>query len=251
MIKYSIVKYLGLCLALIVAPVFAQTSQIPLIQTPESPPVAPAAAEVLVKKNEAVETPESQAPVLPVATVEIKSLLFSDDDIAAMRSARLFYDKNHGGAVGKFSEDDFLKKLEKVAPVKTEPSVAPTSFTYPQFFLSSIAYYSPDDWVVWINGEKLAPNSGVSVSGLRVLEIDGEKVTIEWLPEKMDKIADSGDYSAENPVKVDFTGNKVVFSLKANQTFTSYAMKVVEGKLMPVTINVRDGTRSSEEISAK
>jgi hypothetical protein len=170
----------------------------------------------------------------------LKSLLFSDDEIASIHSARAFYDKHRSGAStdGGIAEDDFLKNLEKIAAVKQ--SSAPTSFTYPQFFLSSIAYYSPSNWVIWIDNEKITQSSGVSASGLRVIGINKGKVTLEWKPERMDKIADVEGQSADNPIDVDFIGKKVVFSLKPNQTFTSYAMRVVEGKVAPVTVNIKE-----------
>jgi hypothetical protein len=75
---------------------------------------------------------------------------------------------------------------------------------------------------------------------LRVIGINKGKVTLEWKPERMDKIADVEVQSADNPVDVDFIGKKVVFSLKPNQTFTSYAMRVVEGKVTPVTVNIKE-----------
>jgi|CXWL01.1.fsa_nt_gi hypothetical protein len=165
----------------------------------------------------------------------MKSLLFSDVDIAAIRSARLFYEQHRNGVVnGGIAEDDFLKNLEKITA--TESGASSKFFTYPQFFLSSIAYYSPSDWVVWINDEKITQNSGISLAGLKVIQIDNEKVVIEWQPERMDKVFEE-ESSKDNPVEVDFMRNKVTFSLKANQTFTSYAMRVVEGKVPPVTIS--------------
>lgn len=182
---------------------------------------------------------DGQEAELTVA-LPLKSLLFSDDEIASIRSARAFYDKHRSGAAtdGGIAEDDFLKNLEKIAAVKQNST--PSSFTYPQFYLSSIAYYSPDNWVIWIDNEKITQGSGVSASGLRVIGINKGKVTLEWKPERMDKVADVDSQSADNPVDVDPIGKKVVFSLKPNQTFTSYAMRVVEGKVAPVTVNIKE-----------
>lgn len=173
---------------------------------------------------------------------EIKSLLFSDTDIKLIRDARLFYEQYRSGKKvdSGIAEEDFLKSLERIAT--SNLSAAPTSFTYPQFFLSSIAYNSPDDWVVWVNDKKITKDSGVTGDGLRVIEIDREKVVFEWKPEKMDKVVDVIEYSQDNPVKVNFMKNNVEFSLKANQTFTSYAMRVVEGKVLPVTVSLNDGS---------
>ncbi|MEK6746119.1 MAG: hypothetical protein AABY33_03715 [Pseudomonadota bacterium] len=168
--------------------------------------------------------------------VEMKSLLLSDNDIVAIRSARNYYEQHLKGN-NVIAEDDFLKNLEKISNIQEEPR----SFTYPQFFLSSIAYRSARDWVVWINDEKITQDSGVSAAGLRIVQIDNEKITVEWKPQRMDKITDAS-YSSDESIKVDFMHKKVIFPLKANQTFTSYSMRVVEGKLPPVTVGMDEGS---------
>jgi len=184
-----------------------------------------------------LEAQPAKAPEVEFTGVAgMKSILFNDTDIDAVHNARKFYDQHLNGSIsGGIAEDDFLKNLEKINAIKSEKS--PKTFTYPQFFLSSLAYHSPKDWVVWINNEKFTQDSGVSLAGLRILNINNEKVTIEWQPENMDKVIDDGNID-DNLINVDIMRNKVVFKLKANQTFTSYAMKVVEGKVVPVTINL-------------
>lgn len=217
------------CQAALVVVVFVGTMLCPALifaQTEVSTVPAVASSNIETKKS---------TPPFDIEA-EINSLLFSDVDIKAIRSARLFYEQHINGVVnGGIAEDDFLKNLEKITASKSDAESK--FFTYPQFFLSSIAYYSPKDWVVWINDEKITQDSGISMAGLRVIEIDNKKITVEWHPENMDRITDE-EYSSDNPVEVDFIQNKVIFSLKANQTFTSYAMRVVEGKVIPVTIDL-------------
>jgi hypothetical protein len=205
---------------------------IPAVADAQPVPVAAPQPEL-----QPVEPQPSKAPEVEFNGVAgMKSIFFTDTDIAAIHNARKFYEQHLSGtANGGIAEDDFLKNLEKINASKSD--AAPKTFTYPQFFLSSLAYRSPNDWVVWINDEKFVPDSGVSLAGLRILSINNEKVTVEWQPENMDKVIDDGNID-DNLIKVDIMGNKVVFTLKANQTFTSYAMKVVEGKVMPVTINL-------------
>lgn len=167
---------------------------------------------------------------------KIRSLFFSTGDLQTIRNARSYFEQTVKGIdKGNFSEEDFLKKLEKVTVDKL--GSVPQSFTYPQFFLSSIAYYSPRDWVVWVNNEKITQDSTLTPSGLLVSYIDADKVTFEWLPQRLDKIIDINEAGHESSIKVDLARKKVHFTLKANQTFTSYAMQVVEGKVPPVTID--------------
>ena len=194
----------------------------------------PAATTLLDNPN---ATKPEEIPIVPVVEIpQVKSLLFSNEDISSIQKARLSYEQRIAGvSTGKIDEQDFLKNLETMVFSKIEPTV----FTYPQFFLSSIAYYSTRDWVVWINNEKITQNSGISTAGLRVIDIDNEKAIFEWFPENLDKIVDPGEYSQENQVRMDMANKKVMFVLKPHQTFSSYAMRVVEGKLLPVTVSVK------------
>jgi hypothetical protein len=223
MIKYYRVTFLLIFLLEVIPVTVSAQTEIPSVPVVEAVPSSQ-------NSGEDKSTIQSDGQTL------MKSLLFSDEDITAIRSARFFYEQHRNGVVnGGIAEDDFLRNLEKITSLKSD--TGPKTFTYPQFFLSSIAYYSPNDWVVWINNEKITQNSGVSASGLRVTKISGEKVVVEWKPEKMDKIIDNGAVS-DDGVQVDFMRNKVVFPLKANQTFSSYAMRVVEGKILPITVNL-------------
>lgn len=164
----------------------------------------------------------------------IRSLFFSESEITAINNARASYDQRMAG-VNNNEEDDFLKNLEKVKI--SDHDANSLKFTYPQFYLSSIAYYGASNWVVWVNEEKITQDSGISASGLKVIEINKERVVFEWKPQRMDKIVDVGEASSDGVVKTDFARGKLNFELHPNQTFSSYAMRVAEGKLAPVTIN--------------
>jgi hypothetical protein len=183
-------------------------------------------------------TTDSPAPtnVPASSSSEMQSLFFSADDIASINDAQAVYEKNHRGSTA-LDEEDFLKKLSGSDKKTIQDS---TYFTYPQFFLSSIMYHSPTDWAVWINGEKITQKEIENKSHLFVVDVNGQKVTLEWRPERMDKITDvaaSTKNSTQNPVSVDLLNNKVEFTLKGNQTFTSYSMKIVEGRVSPVTVD--------------
>lgn len=198
---------------------------------------APACAQI----EPLVEKETKKNKISSAKAPEIKSLFFSDSDIKLIYDARKFYEQNHhiGKSDGSVVEDDFLRSLEKISASKF--GSAPNLFTYPQFFLSSIIYHSVDDWVVWINDKKITQNSGVTTDGLRIINIDKGKVVFQWKPQKMDRIADIGESSQDSPVRVNQMKGTVEFLLQPNQTFSSYAMRIVEGRVQPVTINLNDG----------
>jgi len=230
--KNIIVFMVVFCVSLLAMPflVVAQTETKNTDVQNKSPENPTENKDIVANTSEKKPAPEADKKPLP-----IQSIFFSQSDIESILQAKTICEKRRNNNLDQgLEEDDFLKRLESIS---SEKKVA-TTFTYPQFFLASILYHSPKDWVVWVNGEKITQNSGVSPSGLKIVEINGQNATFEWVPEQMDKVADV-EYSSKNPIKVDAINNKVTFSLKGNQTFTTYAMRIVEGKVPPVTENIQ------------
>jgi len=143
---------------------------------------------------------------------------------------------------------NFLDKLGKpVEEIKLEP-LKPVLFTYPQFFLQYLSYQSKNEWVVIINGTKFVPNHHDSNSWLRVVSVSKELVVMEWTPKDMAKVTDvwtiASIVAGQGDVSVDSIGGRVTFTLRSNQTFSSYVMRAVEGKVMPTTALIQPGTAS-------
>lgn len=169
----------------------------------------------------------------PEPEEEINSILFSDEQIAAINKARQLYEsKGKPGIIG-INEEDFLEKLTKI-------SGSPSEYTYPQFFLSSIIYRSPSDWIIWVNNTKMTQDDTV-INGidLRVLSVDGKAAFFEWRPRKTDKVNLDAPTPADGSIKTDFISGKVIFELHVNQTFSSYSMSILEGRAQPVTITTK------------
>ncbi|MEZ5690739.1 MAG: hypothetical protein R3D71_03615 [Rickettsiales bacterium] len=172
-------------------------------------------------------------------SVRIESLFFTADEIKAIKNARKFYEKNRETGGGKeLSEDDFLESLEKISSLKGDSGSA--VFTYPQFYLSSIAYYTPNKWVLWLNGRKFTKGVKSEIADIEIVSINKDAVTIDWYPKRMDKVVDVQDFTKDNPVRVDMLNNVVTFTLRPNQTFSSYSMQVIEGRVQPITIDLRE-----------
>jgi hypothetical protein len=76
------------------------------------------------------------------------------------------------------------------------------------------------------------------LSSIRVLKIDKDKVSLEWKPSEIDiaKITTISKIEPDNRVDIDRANGIIVFTLHANQTFSSYTMQVLEGKVKSVTI---------------
>lgn len=233
------------------APVVSAPAPAPI--TPEATPApssvpaaaisgSPATPATVPHRADITNTKEIKAIPLPIGNAVFqKSIFFSDEQLEAIYKARTFYNNHKNGVVEQgVLEDDFLSSLEKAAPKEIiAAEEEEKSFTYPQFYLSSIAYYSANNWVLWINSNKITQDSGQTSDGLKVLSINSNKVVLEWQPKRMDKIADIQDNSGKSAVHIDFLNKKITFELKPNQTFTSYAMQIVEGKLPEKTVTYK------------
>jgi hypothetical protein len=166
---------------------------------------------------------------------KIKSLFFTSAEVTDIKLALNTYKKHFSGATedADFNEEDFLNQL---AGLRRSPKTN-RYFVYPQFFLDSIVYHGKDNWTVWINGQKYTNSTANEASEIRIAEIDKDKAIIEWKPVAMDKVNAVWDRMPNDEVVVDKQRGLVDFVLRPNQTFSSYVMRVVEGRVQTVTVD--------------
>lgn len=188
-------------------------------------------------------TSPAATPAAPVEALKPSSVFITDDELLKINDAIAAYKrmKESQSANAESQAKNFLNQLEDLKGNALEEK-QDEPFTYPQFFLENLAYRTPEDWVVQISGQKLSPRISDAGTGLKVISIDKEKVLIEWHPLKMDKVLEVWDNTFNDltgnnsEVLVDREHNTVTFELRPNQTFSSYVMRVLEGKVRPVTI---------------
>ena len=153
-----------------------------------------------------------------------------------------------------------------IASPKVEPERS-RYFTYPQFFLESLVYHSREDWYVRVNGRKITPQTLADQGSLTIVALDHDKAMFRWKPVEMARVLEAWDKlplppqdkktGADNasikmefnesdkildkvpdaPVIVDKERRLVTFVLHPNQTFSSFSMMVLEGKVKPVTVD--------------
>lgn len=206
----------------------------PVAPIPAGLPAAPAAAPT---GPQTTELPPNLKPT---------SLFISPNEMGRINEALAAYKRARESAL-KSAEDkakNFLNQLEEEVQVAPEPP-KPVSFTYPQFYLESLSFRNANDWMVQINGHKFGPHIPQGDYWLKIVMVDKEMVVVEWLPKDMSKVQDSWmlvppDDAQQSEVLVDSIRDTVTFTLRPNQTFSSFAMRVVEGKVMPVTITTME-----------
>lgn len=194
-----------------------------------APAVDPIAADPT--RNQAAKP--APVPAKSTEPEKIDSLFYSQEEVRDIHLAVNTYLKHISNRQDlTFDEEAFLRRL---SGLKTN---APSRYyTYPQFFLDSLVYHKKDDWIIWLNGQKITQDTLAEGTQIHVLEIDAEKVTIEWLPVAMERVLEVWNQIPNEETTVDQLRGKVIFTLHPNQTFSSYVMKVLEGKVLPVTVD--------------
>lgn len=197
-------------------------------------------------------TPAAPAGALPPGTpqpaVNMKpvSLFISPDEMAQINDAIAAYKRMREAQSSNAESQakNFLNQMEEIAKV-VQPKPKPTQFTYPQFYLQTLSYQHPDDWMVMVNGEKFMAGYDNPASWLKVVMVNKESVLLEWTPRDMERVNASwmvapGE-AGQHDVTVDSLRGTVTFTLQPNQTFSSYAMRVLEGKVKPMTVWISSG----------
>jgi len=247
-----------------------------------APPVAPLVPPLdqVIPPVKAVEVPHTNPVVPPALKVgpstakrddEIipKSLFLSDEDNIRISNAIAdFHNLISARDKGDVRNDSqSITDMNDTKAPGAAKEVEEGDFIYPQFFLASLVYRSPDDWLVIVNGRKITPQTIDDQSEITVTAIDNDKVLLKWKPANMahvmeiwDKLTASQQTKPSNdentpaqmtfdtkvldkvpdvPVLVDKERKVVTFILRPNQTFSSFAMQVLEGKVAPVTLHAK------------
>jgi hypothetical protein len=204
---------------------------------------APAAATspVMILPNGAIPPVAASAPAEALTP---GSVFITEEELAKINEAIAAYKrmKDAQNVNAENQAKNFLNQLEDIKSEITPEEVKEEPYTYPQFHLETLGYHSPKDWILQVNGQKFGPHLSSEGSALKVISIDKEKVLLEWYPAKMEKVLEVWDNTFNEltgtnvDVFVDRERNTVTFELRPNQTFSSYVMRVLEGKVRPVTI---------------
>ena len=174
--------------------------------------------------------------------IPLQSLFFSDVEIAKIHEAMSMYLRGQGQNANLIlDEDDYFNKASEAKQQDTQGRY----YTYPQFFLESLVFHSDIDWSVWINGQKISHDSEDAGDKLKVRAIDKDKVDLEWAPSDMAQVIMTAEKWPNEEVTIDRLNGTVLFTLKPNQTFSSYVLRVLEGKVLPVIIDSQPAAAAS------
>lgn len=115
------------------------------------------------------------------------------------------------------------------------------------FFLKSILYIANNNWLVWVNNNKITHDKPIDEIKIKTIFEDRaeilwktsnlEIISPEW-KKNLQQIGNSKIYSNGKNISIDTSNMEISFILKINQSFNSQTMKIEEGdsrqKITPI-----------------
>ncbi len=103
------------------------------------------------------------------------------------------------------------------------------------FYLDSIMYHTKNDWVIWLNGNKITPE--LNKTDLEILQINRSMVKFRWITgykkfvSTIVKSIEDGTVPEQASVEISDDIAKIDFQLEPNQSlFISNYLEIKEGK---------------------
>lgn len=213
---------------------YAQAPAEPPVAVPAAAPAPDAAASAPAADGSA--PPADAPPPGPVLPKKLTTLLFTPAERQVLAQAKLFYSRQGLGDEDIYDEEELLKQLNNVKLKAQGKQVAVSrDIYYPQFYLESIIYHSPQDWKVRVREDAQSKEYWVHTptakdAPLKIISISREQVTFEWAPLEWQRVVDMYK-EPSSAIFLDTEQQKVIFSLMVNQTLFSYDMTLREGQM--------------------
>lgn len=204
--------------------------------------------------------PESNEPFTPSFGDMKTSIVFPDDDAELMRTS-LDRIERIMAAGGKVGGPELVSRIEPTAP-EAHVQQAPT-LIFKAFYVSSVVYRSPQDWMVWMNGGRITPkrNNG----RVKVVGVGPDYVKLAWRARdwdyRMQVWSDKQELTPElrkiqarqATTFLDPQSRHVYAIMRPNQTWVTVRPMVVEGdhREFEVAITPEMKTPTAEESLAE
>ncbi len=181
------------------------------------------------------------------STITVPVLMFNDQEIANINRA-LDSLKNNQIFVPEGLEKKEEKPAEEDQEKKEESEVEENEKSY--IYLGSLIYFTPSDWVIWLNDQKISTSSNDPQKEIYVTKVLSDRINVKWKMSLTKWKILSGKRDETQAPRLDFNSNIVEseFELRPNQTYILGSNSVVEGKAVIALIKKKE---SKDKSSAK
>jgi hypothetical protein len=175
---------------------------------------------------------------------EIKSLMFDDEEIANIDRAveslknNQIYIPTDDESQKNLTEEEKKKKEEEDKKKSSQSEDNEKSYIY----LASIIYFTPKDWAIWINQQKITPETNKPTNEFYLTSVKKDSVKILWkLSLSKWKILSAGSKNEGTPPATNKDNQvEIEFELQQNQTFVLSSRTVVEGRAVVAILKKKE-----------
>ena len=181
------------------------------------------------------------------SAITVPVLMFNDQEIANINRA-LDSLKNNQIFVPEGLEKKEEKPAEENQEKKEESEVEENEKSY--IYLGSLIYFTPSDWVIWLNDQKISTSNNDPQKEIYVTKVLSDRINVKWKMSLTKWKILSGKRDETQAPRLDFNSNIVEseFELRPNQTYILGSNSVVEGKAVIALIKKKE---SKDKSSAK
>lgn len=180
---------------------------------------------------------------------KVSSLMFTDDEnsnieraIDSLKNNQIYSPEETEEEKAEAEADPNEKKeVPKVEEKKSDENEK--SYIY----LASIIYFTAQDWVVWVNEQKITPKTNDRTKELYLRSVQKDQVDIMWTISLSKWKILSGRKSETSAPKINANNQvEVGFKLKPNQTFILSTNSVVEGKAVIALLKKKEEEKKAK-----
>ena len=187
------------------------------------------------------------------------SLMFDDEQndnidraIESLKNNQLFIPEDglkNGDSDKNLTEEEKKKKAEEAKNKEDEKKSEENEKSY--IYLASIIYFTPSDWVLWINDQKITSETNGKNKEIYVKAIKRDSAKLLWRMSVSKWKILSGRQSEEFAPKINKDNQvEVEFELHPNQTFILSTANVVEGRAVIALLKKREEEKKAKAAEA-
>lgn len=158
--------------------------------------------------------------------------MFTPEEMAAVTKMFAVYDNYDEHKPTTTTKDDLIDIFGNTPqPTVAEPKVV----KLPNLYCGSIVYYSPQTWLVTINGVKLIAAKNNPGSEFFISEISRREIVVVWKPHSLNDVPDKWNQKTDNgknlpqDINVDVANGTITLNMRPNQTFIPDTLEIREG----------------------